>query len=132
MGLFKSFFKDKKEEQIILVRGYLVTEIEARYKEKPNDKEFDEIITKAHEAISPFIETIKPEIMDFVCTIEELSSEHVKEFIVLAVSLCWIRYVSLSVDVKSGRISEEDAKKYHNLNHLFNVIHSQVKQLLKS
>lgn len=132
MGLFKSFFKDKKEEQIKLVRGYLVTEIEAIYKEKPNDKEFDEIITKAYEAIRPFTETIKPEIMDFVCTIEELSSEHVKEFIGLAIPLCWLRYVSLSANVKSGRISEEDAKKYHNLNHLFNVIHSQVKQLLKS
>lgn len=132
MGLFKSFFKDKKEEQIILVRGYLVTKVKALYKIELTDKELENELTKAVEAISPFIETIKPEIMDFVCTIEELSHEHVEEFIGLAVPLCWIRYVSLSADVKSGRISEEDAKKYHNLNHLFNVIHSEVKQLLKS
>lgn len=132
MGLFKNFFGDKKKEQIQLIRGYLVTEIEAMYKVRPSDKEFDEIVTKAFEAISPFLETIKIEIQDFAYTIEELSPEHVDELIGLAVPLCWIRYASLSVDVKSGRISEEDAKKYHNLNHLFNVIHSQVKELLKS
>ncbi len=131
MGLFNNFFKNKKEEQIRVIRGYLVTNIEILFKKKLTVKELEDELSIASRAIMPFIEIIKPEITDFVNTIEEVSPEHVEEFLGLAVPLCWIRYVSLSADVKSGRISEEDAKKYHNLNNLFNVIHSDVKRLLK-
>lgn len=132
MGLFNSFFGDKREDQVKLIRGYLITEIERMYKVKPTDKEFDEIIISAFEAVKPFLFTFEEEAKDLAHTLMELSSENSEELIGLAIPLCWIRYASLSADVKSGRISEEDAKKYHNLNHLLNVIHTQIKGLLKS
>lgn len=132
MGLFDSFFGNKSEEQVKLIRGYLIAEIESMYQVEPTDEEFDKIIIAATQAVKPFIGTFEKEIKDLADTLMELSPEDAEELIGLAIPLCWIRYVSLSAEVESGRMSAEDAQNYHNLNHLLNVIHSQIKKLLKS
>ena len=131
MGLFSGLSgkKDNKPENVHIVIGFLIDEIESTYTNKMSVEELDEVILSSYTQIKPFLESMdKTMLQELANTLYSVSPEKYELLSTCSIALCWNRLLSVMNNEKHKHLVEEDA--LNTLNTLLAVIHEEIKQLI--